>query len=605
MRQLYVDKTSGTMADQLEMFGLATVVRDWLRRAYDRHDISVTITDRGGYYQLDLGQPLDDDCLERLREPYMPIRVLVTAKNADGMPPDLPESAQVSYEEQRDRRAQYFELRKNLVDERRQPEEIQERLAGLDPHPDWDIFRAINPAALAGYNKLVLQWWQIQPALAEAAALIRDQYALTPNRREEAEARWKALNKAHGWGISPTVTAGQIFNPSQGKGQNYTKPTRLSMSNVKGFWLSEFLKAVGYYTAALTKQPRGTKDRKTYVLAPLELDLSEHERVFGVFRRAMAVSETPVRLDILVTLRYLQTLLRYAASEEGETTRHHLISLVRPRDAVSGFAGALYKSLGNSQAVMNVPFLGIPAWVQTRSREQMDAMQTALEEHIGIVQQFNESHSDDMNLLLAYRDFSSGNHLEAFFEFAVMYSAFIIGRRERNQYTRQFSEENLGRLIMGTEPKLQPILDNPGFRNIAYAVRQSTVVAQMRKKQGDRRYDVRYGLGQQLARKAHYAEDFIAELSDFLHQYNAENAQVMENRQGPYRRSVRVEDIEEIVRLIDEYGSRTVAHLLIAYGYARAGSAPEGQGDDEGVQLQGDEDVTGDEDGSDEFETED
>lgn len=140
---------------------------------------------------------------------------------------------------------------------------------------------------------------------------------------------------------------------------------------------------------------------------------------------------------------------------------------------------------------------------------------------------------------------------------------------------------------MGTEPKLQPILESQGFRNIAYAIRQSTVIAQMRKQQGDRRYDVRYGLGQQLARKAHYPEEFIAALCEFLHQYNAENAQVMENRPGPYRRSVRVEDIEEIVRLIDTYGSRTVAHLLIAYGYARAGGsgeeAPEGLEGEEAV----------------------
>ncbi len=606
MRRLYVDKASGTFADQLEAFGLAHVVREWLRLSYDHRDISVTLTDKGGYYQLDLGRALDDACLQRLRGPYVPIRALVTAKNAASMPPDLPETAQVRYEEQRDRRAQYFELRNNLRSERRQPEEIRERLAGLEPHPDWDIFRAINPAALAGYNKLNLQWWQVQPALAEVAALVRNLYAQTPNDIEAAEAAWKALDKAKGWGIKVQSGVGQIYNPSQGKGQNSRKPDRLSMGNVSGLWLCEFLKAVGYYAAALTKQPRGTKDRKTYVLAPMELDLYEHDRVFRLFRQAMEVSETPVRLDILVSLRYLQTLLRYALSDEGEGARRQLTSFGHPRDAVGGFAGALYKSLGNSQATMNVPFLGLPAWVQTASRQQMDEMAGALEEHIAIVRQFDESHSDDVNLLLAYRDFCSGNSLDAFFEFAVMYAAFIIGRRERNQYARQFSEENLRRLIMGTEPKLQPILDTPGFQNIAYAIRQSTVVAQLRKKQNDRRYDVRYGLGQQLARKAHYAADFIAELSNFLHLYNAENAQVMERPQsGPYRRSVRVEDIQDIVRLIDEYGSQTVAHLLVAYGYARTGSAPEREVAEEEDGPEQDADMGSDEDDSDKVAAED
>ncbi len=119
------------------------------------------------------------------------------------------------------------------------------------------------------------------------------------------------------------------------------------------------------------------------------------------------------------------------------------------------------------------------------------------------------------------------------------------------------------------EKKLRPILANQGFQNIAYAIRQSTVVAQYRKQQNDRRYDVRYGLGQDLARKAKYPAEFIAALSDFLHKYNAENAKVMESRQGPYRKSVQTTDIEEIVSLVDEYGSDLVCNLLIAYGYAR------------------------------------
>jgi len=119
-------------------------------------------------------------------------------------------------------------------------------------------------------------------------------------------------------------------------------------------------------------------------------------------------------------------------------------------------------------------------------------------------------------------------------------------------------------------PRLSKILETPGFQNIAYAIRQATVTAQYRKQQGDRRYDVRYGLGQQLARKAAYPNEFIAELADFLAKYNAENAQVMEKRPGPYRRSIRTSDIDDIVALIDEFGdSRLICNLLVAYGYAR------------------------------------
>ena len=41
----------------------------------------------------------------------------------------------------------------------------------------------------------------------------------------------------------------------------------------------EWLKAVGFYHAALTKQLSGVRDRKSYVLAPTELDLAARKAV--------------------------------------------------------------------------------------------------------------------------------------------------------------------------------------------------------------------------------------------------------------------------------------------------------------------------------------
>jgi hypothetical protein len=227
--------------------------------------------------------------------------------------------------------------------------------------------------------------------------------------------------------------------------------------------------------------------------------------------------------------------------------------------------------MGNAVATMNLSFIGLPGWIQVQTEGDVEDALNMLAEHEAIVRQFDESHNDAYNLLLRYRDFISGNDLWPFFDFAVAYSGYIIGQRERTGgHARQFSEENLRRLIVNTEPRLGKILETPGFQNIAYAIRQSTVLAQYHKKRGDRRYDVRYGLGQELARKANYPADFIAALSDFLHRYNAENAQVMENRAGPYRRSIQTSDIDDIVALIDEYTAPLVCNLLVAYGYARS-----------------------------------
>jgi len=383
-----------------------------------------------------------------------------------------------------------------------------------------------------------------------------------------------------------TSLSGRIYFLQVPKGQNRAKADKLSMGNVKGFWLLEWLKAVGFYHAALTKQLRGVKDRKTYVLAPSEIDLEVSGKVMHAFRGRMARTETAIRSDVLASLRYTQALLEFTRQREGASLKARLFKHQRPSRVVSGFYNAFYKNLGNAVATMNLSFIGLPGWIRVGKEGDVADALDVLAEHEAIVRQFDESHGDAYNLLLLYRDFLSGNDLRPFFKFTTAYSGYFTSQKERRGgYVPQFTTTNLGRLIMHSQegPRLSNILETPGFQNIAYAIRQATVTAQYRKQQGDRRYDVRYGLGQQLARKAAYPQEFIAELADFLAKYNAENAQVMEKRAGPYRRSIRTSDIDDIVALIDEFDdSRLICNLLVAYGYARVPRA-----DDAGDQATG------------------
>lgn len=574
---LFVVKSSQTFSDALVAYGLALVVRDVLARTGGRYAPSVRLSDAGSYYQIDCTPALDEARLATLPTPYLPAVMVRTAKNVAQIPADLPPQALVDYEHERDKRAAYFELRKALpqeaVEAQRKGElhPALEALYAQTPHSDWDVFRALNPAALTGYNKLMQQWWQIQDALPKVLMLLRDMFAQTPNDVAGALAAWKALDKEYGWGIKSGTTASQLYNPAQGKGQNRAKADKLHMDNIKdAFWLLEWLKAVAFYQAAMTKALQGSKDRKTYVLAAMDIDLAESDEVMRNFKGRMMRAETSVRSDVLMSLRYTQTLLSYSQEQHAESFAARLFAVARPTRIVAGFYNAFYKNLGNSAATMNLAFIGLPAWVRVGNAQDVADALAVLEEHEAVARQFDESHSDDVNLLLSYRDFISASDLWPFFEFTTAYASYIISQRERARgRARQFTTTNLRRLFVNVEPKLRKILDTPGFKNIAYAIRQSTVTAQYRKQQGDRRYDVRYGLNQELARKANYPQDFIAALSEFLHKYNAENAQVMERRAGPYRKSIKTTDIEDIVVLVDEFGAPLVCQLLIAYGYAR------------------------------------
>ena len=92
---------------------------------------------------------------------------------------------------------------------------------------------------------------------------------------------------------------------------------------------------------------------------------------------------------------------------------------------------------------------------------------------------------------------------------------------------------------MRNKKELTPIIESEGFQNIARAIRQSTVTLQYMAKSGNPPYDIRYGLGQELRRKANYPDEFIQELGDFLHSFNAENARAAEDSsKRHWRRSV-------------------------------------------------------------------
>ena len=580
----FVDKTTDTFADVLATFGLAFVLAEILGRV--NGNSAVRLEDGGGAFLLRCTPPLEQAQLDQAARlpdgnilPIFGAPVIRTEKNAASLPADLPPGPAkvVDYEVQRDHNNTYWEAWKQL------PQEARSAQAKGEDHPallgfpgrvvDWDIYRALNPAGLIGYNALMVQWWKSQQALPDLLRLLWQMTATSPNDVAGAQTAWRQLADGNDLPGKAGATASQIFNPSQGKGQNRPKANHLSMENVKNFWLLEWLKAVGFYQAAITKQVRGSKDRKTYVLVPHGITLSEHRQIMPRFRGKMLFSETPTRFDIVTAIRYMVALLQYCQQNTSSDLFDLLTGGHSPDEVVSGFHVAFYKNLGQSPAVMNLAFINLPAWVKPRSGPEVAEYLELLDEHETIIRQLDESHSDAFHLLQHYRDFVTGNSLDCFFRFTTAYSGYLISQKERGRFAPQFTVQNLRRLIMNTEPQMSDILDpqaHPGFARIAYAIRQSTVIAQWRKQQGDRRYDVRYGLGQELARKSRYGDEFITALSDFLHKYNAENAQIMEKRSGPYRRSIQTVDIDDIVALVDEFGSQLICNLLVAYGYARS-----------------------------------
>jgi hypothetical protein len=556
----YIDKSSGTFADTLIAFGWMRVLAELHDKQGTSHDIH--LRDDGAYFTITCA-PIVPATIESLRHSVLwpgSTVMIETVKNRETIPAGV--MNKVDYEFEKERVSAFFSAKgKAQAADATVPE----------PHRHWDIFRAINPGSLIGYNGILSDWWTVRAAQPDILNLLFQLFSSSPNDLSRAVDAWKALDKANGWGIKPFSTGQQLYNPDQGKGQNKGKSNGLSVGNLDNFWLMEWLKMVGFYEAAQTRQVQGVKDRKTYVIAPRELTYSEHRDIFSAFANSMRVSMTSIKGDALAALRYTEALLTYFNEPARRFTLGRRGSL--KKRLVAGMYVAFYKDLGNAVATMNLAFIGLPGWIEIGSPDDIPLYVGMVQELVKLVSQFDESHSDTTEMLQALRDFVSGDTLDALFRFTRAFPAYYMGMRERNKYVYAIDEDILERIITMTEPRYAEILEDEGFRNIAYAIRASTVSAQYQKTQGNRKYDVRYGLGQDLARKSRYKDDFITALSEFMFKFNAENAQVMEVTKGqrpPYRRSIQTSDIESVVALIDRFGSETIANLLIAYGYARS-----------------------------------
>jgi hypothetical protein len=410
---------------------------------------------------------------------------------------------------------------------------------------------------------------------------------------------WQEMAKKENIKGKALVSALQIINPTTGKGANRAKARELTVGNQDSFWLLELLKFRGFMEAAAPLVIKESKDRTTYVLQPKKIELNTLQATMRTLRAVLWPSSA-IKLDILATLRLAQIFVQQykALYEENATVkkwrRRKITSIAQ------GFEVTFYKDLGSAYATMNVSDLHLPEWLpRLEDNEAVQAAETLLDEHVNVIQHIRNSKgeegAEEYELLRFYRDFLSGDDLHPFWNFTTAYSGYLMSAFVSNRYVPQMTTRGLEKLLMTKQENdipLTEITNNPGFKRVAYAIRQATVTAQYRwTQQNDRTYEVRYGLGQELMRKVHHRNDFLCALSEFLLLYNAETAReeekavrsiANETKQSQHpltkderyarnlRLSVSTEHIDDITQLIDRSGSpELIGSMLVAYGYAR------------------------------------
>lgn len=583
----YSDNTTNTYADALQAVGLAEVLYGWLA-LLGRRATPIRINDCGSYYRIELPSSLSEEDVAAATHPFHCGRGkrLVTAKHKKkAQEAGKEEPWGYDYDTEKVKRDDYVARLKKLIPadraryNRNQNADEFAEIKGMEPDPDLVLYVAINHFKIADtYNKLCDRWrGESLDDFRANLALLFQTFAshpnALPNKPDNVDAE----------------TSLQIVNPASGKGNNATKASGLSIGGIDSFWLSEYLKFVGYFTIATPLLVREGKDRKTYVLHPVQVELSALRSVMADFR-ATFFRATAVKLDILASLRFTRTLVEHISREisaRAASASAPVFFGIRPRvtDIAQGFDVTFYKDMGSAYATMNLATINLPDWLQPIATVQdAEAILALLTEHIQVITSIKsvkgDEGSDEIELLGRYRDFLSGHDVERFFDFAALYGDYLLAKRHRNQWAGQLSTDGMEQLMAQTpgDKNLAQIIKTPGFRAIAKAIRRATVTAQyFAAQQNSYPYEVRYGLGHELLRSAAYPQDFIGALGVFVQAYTAENARIEERiskkslPDSPmlHRPAIRETDLDQVVALVDTFGSEVICKMLVAYGYAR------------------------------------
>jgi hypothetical protein len=572
----YVSKLSGTYAETLEVFGLAKI----LSHIFDSNRISqanIRIRDEGIYYSVSSDIAITEEMVNNTNYfdafPYIKV-------GSDEIK-DLPGWV-IDYKIEKDKR-NIFRKKRDEVYKREKDENKRNKLltelknSENKPHPDFDIFLKIrDPKNISGYHKIFNNIYKVNKIDKEYYCFMLDEllllYSLPLGNegmvREDMNKLAKRLNLKF-----TEVSALQIFNPHQGKGVNSFKANSIALKNIKTFWLKEYLKIIGIYESMVIKDIKVSNkswDTKYYVIEPFDI---EYSRLFNIYKqfKPFVVGNTPFKLDIISILNYTKKLIELIP--EYQERKLSFSRRFKPINLVQGFKTAYQKNMGQNKSIANIGSLKLPDFVEIGSFEEGEKWIEILNEHLEITKHIDENNSSTSSLLQYYRQFISTGNWDDLFEFYFDYASLLMKDIEkRKMYLKAFTIKNLKEIFM-TEEKFKPILESKGFQNIAKAIRNATIKEQYAKAKGSQRFDIHYGMAQDLKRKSPYKKDLVEYLSEFIALYNAETARYVEHHlnefsAGKIRATVKTEDVEEIINLIDEYGSSVVGKLLTAYGYA-------------------------------------
>jgi hypothetical protein len=488
-----------------------------------------------------------------------------------------------------------YEAQQTLASENRKAKK-GERVEGQPEqvHPDYPVWAHLcsyfgkGSAMRVGYPAVLHAWNAHRGESAQALLeLVGWLYSDCPNPTGDAQYHWKQsilprLDYAD-YDLLTTVSSMAVISPSTSKGAfSESVSSKLTENTPEEFWLPIYLAFAGYMLAGMPFTLGS--DVLTYYPLPVNTSLSRLRSQMAAYRASEEGRSLyrysglmpRARLDALQYIRYYQGLARHIRNNlpefEGDTWVN----------AISGLVGYYYKDIGGTQIPFDETAFTLPEWLAGGMNEDhLGAIDQLLGAHYDLVNSIRgrtDYTSDELNVIHTYRRFITLGNPDDWVAFAIAHTRYwfsqVTDKPWLNFPTAQLSLKIFKETLMALQhDKMDygPIMDSPGFQNISNAIRACTVLARYRKdvKKDSFPFKVRHGLGDDLLRHADNPAEFIADLSGFIHDYARESSSVQVDT-GETRSFVSDADLRQIMDLVTLYGSKVVAHLLVATGYASA-----------------------------------
>lgn len=532
MKEFYVFKESGTFSDTLECLGLVSILQKIFNKINLMDTPEIIIEDKGGYFQITCDKDITEENLKKCE--YFDFIPYIANKKDD--------KSKLEFD------FIDYELEKEIRDIAYQNKE--------SARADYDVIRMF--ANMDGYKNSFNNcraWKNDFPAFL---FFTLSNYSNYKSENEDNITAISAYTRKNQIKVIK-INSLQDINPDKGKGVNQPKANGINPKGQSAFWLSQLVRFVGAWECFISRY--FDKDIKTYALVPKRISTQYFNNIFGQLKTLVRKTDS-IKMDILLLHLTLIELIKHDEKFKLEW------NFGKPSDKISGLQFTYFKNLGQRPAVTNIGFLGLPNFVKFENEDEGNEWIDIWQEHKTIINNIDEGNSSNISMLQNYRQFLSASTFNSFFDFQYEYASFLITAYNENKfYIKAFNLNNL-EVLMATNEKYSGIINNTGFIAIARAIRNSTVNPIIFKE----KKDVMFGLNQKIKIASRTKNSLLTEISEFVQKYN-ENLMLKDYHNKVHKKYVTTEEYEEFCKLFDEeYSSKLIAGLLVAYGYSKESS---------------------------------